>query len=124
MSAAVKRIRTLTLRGRKWRVRWLERVFDHLGEREVWGLCDHAASTISISLNQPPSEIDDTLVHEICHGIFPRVKEKRIRSGASELLAALRHAGLCQKRNRHETGNRAEVAGSHQTRDERPEENG
>lgn len=111
MTTAVKRIRTLTLRGRRWRVRWLERVFDHLGQREVWGLCDHAASTISLSLNQPPSEVEDTLLHELCHACFPKVKEKHIRNGATELLAALRHAGICPKGDRrHEAGNSARTA--------------
>jgi len=104
-SATVKHIRTLTLRGRKWRVRWLDRVFDQFGEREVYGLCDHAASTISISLNQPLSEVADTFLHEILHALFAKAKERRIRSGATELLAALQHAGLCSKGTRHETGN-------------------
>jgi hypothetical protein len=119
-----RRIRTLTLRGRKWKVRWLDRVYDAATGRELYGQCDHAASTISFSLNQPLSEVEDTLIHEVCHAIFPRVKEKHVRSGATELLAALRHAGLCPRRKRHETGHRAETPGPLETRNERLEADG
>ena len=121
---AARRIRSLILRGRKWKVRWLDRVFDAVTGRELYGQCDHAASTINISLNQPLSEVDDTIIHEILHALMPKVKEKRIRSGATELLAALRHAGLCPKRNRHETGNRAEAPGSPEKGNERLETDG
>ena len=124
MSAAVKRIRSATLRGRKWRVRWLDRVFDAVTGRELYGQCDHAASTINFSLNQPLSEVEDTFIHEFLHAIFPKSKERRIRSGAAELLAALRQAGLCPKRKRHETGNRAETPGPPETGNERLEADG
>jgi hypothetical protein len=119
MTTDIRRVRTLTLRGRKWRVRWLDKVFDPATEREIWGLCDHAASTISFSLTQPPSEVADTLLHEFLHALMPKVKERHIRNGATELLAALYRIGLCRKRSRHEARDSTRIATATHERDRR-----
>ena len=90
-----KRPAYFTLRGRRWRVRWVRGLVDDDG-KSVWGLCDYAARTISIERDQPPDAMPDTVIHEILHVSFPSAREKRIRRAASDLLRALTRLGLVQ----------------------------
>lgn len=97
----LRRVRWLVLRGRFWRLRWLARVRDPDTGADILGLCDHAASAISIAHMQSNHELADTFIHEALHALFPKAKERQIRRGATELLAALRCVGLISEKENH-----------------------
>lgn len=93
MTVTAKRIRTLTLRGRKWKVRWPVKLVNDSG-KPLLGQCHHCCRTLFIAADQPNDELADTLIHEMLHGCFPRVREKRIASAAGEIFKALERLGL------------------------------
>ena len=97
MGKAIRRVRTLTLRGRKWRVRWPAAVLDKsVSPEPLLGLCHHRKRTLFIASRQSPADLADTLLHEIMHALWPRIPERRIAEAAGELLRALERLGLLQ----------------------------
>ena len=89
----VRRVRSLMLRGRKWRVRWPARLTNDAG-KPLFGQCHFRRRTLYIAAGQPERELADTLLHELIHCSFPRARERQVAEAAGDLLRALKRLGL------------------------------
>ncbi len=91
--AGPRRIRSLTLRRRRWRVRWVRGLAGDDG-KPLLGLCEHAKSVISLEADQTPRVLLDTILHEVLHASFPLATERNVRIATPEILAALARVGF------------------------------
>ena len=84
----MKRIRSVTIHGKRWRVVW-----DKL-PRE-WGTCSTTEGMIEMDTGIKDNITYATiLTHEMCHAMLPNVEEDFITQMADDLVVALHRAGL------------------------------
>jgi hypothetical protein len=84
----MKRIRSVTIQGKRWRVVW-----DKLPKD--WGLCSTSESVIEMDTGIKDNITYATiLIHEMCHAMLPNVEEDFITQMADDLAVALHRAGL------------------------------
>jgi|LauGreDrversion4_2_1035121.scaffolds.fasta_scaffold25473_7 hypothetical protein len=90
-NAKPARCRSLTVRGSRWKVRWVNNLGDN------YGICDYAKKEIRIAKGQPTATELDTVVHELLHAALPDLDEPAIAETAEALATALVKLGFVQK---------------------------
>ena len=77
------------LRGRAWRIDWVERVDDE----DSLGECDLSARRIRIRAGLPARLALDVLLHELLHALRWKAPEKRVNETATEIARVLARVG-------------------------------
>lgn len=89
--AIAARVRTATICGRRYRLR-----FDPTLGRD-YGECQYPANgepgLIRIRPDLKGIDLLDTLFHEFLHAAFPELGEGRVRRGATDIARVMRRAG-------------------------------
>ena len=83
-----RRQRTLTIRGQRWKIRWVPNLGQNLG------LCDYDAKLLRIARGQRTKDELDTVVHELLHACLPDTCEEAVHETANALVEALVRLGL------------------------------
>lgn len=84
----MKRIRSVTVRGRRWPVRWVTLPHE-------WGLCSKHDHVIELDATiTDPATYATILMHEMLHGQLPDFDEDAVTQIADELTIALQRAKL------------------------------
>jgi hypothetical protein len=91
-NAKPARSRSLTVRGSRWKVRWVNNLADN------YGVCDYAKKEIRIAKGQPTAVELDTVVHELLHAALPDLDEPAIAETANALAVALVKLGYVEIR--------------------------
>lgn len=93
----IREVKTLTIGGQKWKVKWVNELTDTETGEKVWGLCYAADKTIVISREQPAAEVPGTVIHEVTHGLFPCLSEEAVTDLEGAVVAALTRIGVLKK---------------------------
>ena len=91
-NAKPARSRSLTVRGSRWKVRWVNTLADN------YGVCDYGKREIRIAKGQPTEVELDTIVHELLHAALPDLDEPAIAETAEALATALVKLGFVKDR--------------------------
>lgn len=83
----MKRIRSCTIRGKRWHVKW-ESPDGDLGE------CDWDSHTLTINPDMDAPATADVMIHEYLHARWPDLGEDGVREAATEISAMLERADL------------------------------
>lgn len=87
----MKRIRSVQIDGKRWRVMWNRMPKD-------WGTCSNTERIIELDTAiKDPYTYVEILVHEMLHGMFPEIEEDYINLRAGEIAVALLRADLIKK---------------------------
>jgi hypothetical protein len=87
-NAKPARSRSLTIRGSRWKVRWVNNLGDN------FGVCDYAKRELRIAKGQEVTTELDTVVHELLHAALPDLDEPAIAETAEALATALVKLGF------------------------------
>lgn len=79
--------RIVTVRGQRWRMRFVPNLGDKAGE------CDYGSRILRIAQGQPEAEELDTVVHEILHAAYPDIEEDAIGETGEAIAKALWRLG-------------------------------
>lgn len=93
----MKRIRSVTIQGKRWRVVW-----DKLPKD--WGACSTTEHVIEMDSGiRDNITYANILIHEMLHGMLPNIEEECITQMADELCIALHKAKLIAEDDDAET---------------------
>lgn len=79
--------RQVTVRGQRWRLRFVPNLGDKFGE------CDYGQRVIRIAQGQSEEEELDTLIHELLHAAYPDLEESAIHQTAEAVAGVLWRLG-------------------------------
>lgn len=92
----MKRIRSATINGKRWRIDWSRPEFDDPGE-ESWALCHHDQLTIQIDPCADDRTILSCLLDEVCHAHFPALDNDYVDQFSDDLAEILVKADLIKQ---------------------------
>lgn len=79
--------RVVTIRGQRWRLRFVPNLGDKDGE------CEYGTRVIRIALGQSEVNELDTVIHEILHAAYPDLKEEAIARTSEGISGVLWRLG-------------------------------
>ncbi len=79
--------RIVTVRGQRWRLRFVPNLGDDLGQ------CDYAQRVIRVALGQSEADELDTVVHEVLHAAYPDLEEAAIGDTGAAIAKVLWRLG-------------------------------
>jgi hypothetical protein len=79
--------RTITIRGQKWKLRFVPNLGDDAGQ------CDYASRVIRVAFGQSQEDELDTIVHEILHAAYPDLDEYAVHDTAKAVSRVLWRLG-------------------------------